>query len=144
MGLGLSVRGTRLAKAYLSIGRRDDALTCARSAVELSTKHHERANQALALEALADITACDDTAGPGDAVDLYARSLALANELGMRPLVAHCRAGLGTLHRRIGSRGESDDHLAAAADRKSTRLNSSHSQISYAVFCLKKKNTVSL
>src|SRR2546427_5116586 len=26
------------------------------------------------------------------------------------------------------------------ADRKSTRLNSSHSQISYAVFCLKKKN----
>src|SRR2546430_7702922 len=28
-----------------------------------------------------------------------------------------------------------------AQDRKSTRLNSSHSQISYAVFCLKKKNT---
>src|SRR5688572_31301917 len=27
-----------------------------------------------------------------------------------------------------------------AEDRKSTRLNSSHSQISYAVFCLKKKN----
>src|SRR2546430_9526689 len=29
-------------------------------------------------------------------------------------------------------------------DRKSTRLNSSHSQISYAVFCLKKKNYVEL
>src|SRR2546430_12369909 len=29
----------------------------------------------------------------------------------------------------------------ARTDRKSTRLNSSHSQISYAVFCLKKKNT---
>src|SRR2546430_12558721 len=29
----------------------------------------------------------------------------------------------------------------AVPDRKSTRLNSSHSQISYAVFCLKKKNT---
>src|SRR5206468_9536959 len=28
----------------------------------------------------------------------------------------------------------------SAADRKSTRLNSSHDQISYAVFCLKKKN----
>src|SRR5688572_32213548 len=28
----------------------------------------------------------------------------------------------------------------STADRKSTRLNSSHSQISYAVFCLKKKN----
>src|SRR5206468_5288228 len=34
--------------------------------------------------------------------------------------------------------------LASAAyrDRKSTRLNSSHDQISYAVFCLKKKNTL--
>src|SRR2546430_13369671 len=30
-----------------------------------------------------------------------------------------------------------------ATDRKSTRLNSSHSQISYAVFCLKKKKTKS-
>src|SRR2546430_13609453 len=30
---------------------------------------------------------------------------------------------------------------AQEQDRKSTRLNSSHSQISYAVFCLKKKNT---
>src|SRR2546430_5792057 len=33
---------------------------------------------------------------------------------------------------------------APAADRKSTRLNSSHSQISYAVFCLKKKMPASL
>src|SRR3712207_8150298 len=29
-------------------------------------------------------------------------------------------------------------------DRKSTRLNSSHANISYAVFCLKKKNTISI
>src|SRR3712207_7418190 len=34
-----------------------------------------------------------------------------------------------------------DDHDAAEwPDRKSTRLNSSHANISYAVFCLKKKN----
>src|SRR2546430_4462820 len=33
-----------------------------------------------------------------------------------------------------------DELCAALSDRKSTRLNSSHSQISYAVFCLKKKN----
>src|SRR2546430_10665382 len=32
----------------------------------------------------------------------------------------------------------------AAQDRKSTRLNSSHSQISYAVFCLKKKNSTTI
>src|SRR2546430_11825930 len=38
-------------------------------------------------------------------------------------------------------RGQVEHEGAAhAEDRKSTRLNSSHSQISYAVFCLKKKN----
>src|SRR5688572_31153561 len=36
-------------------------------------------------------------------------------------------------------RGVVAGHPPAAGDRKSTRLNSSHSQISYAVFCLKKK-----
>src|SRR2546427_6626349 len=35
-----------------------------------------------------------------------------------------------------------DLYAAAMVDRKSTRLNSSHSQISYAVFCLKKKNKI--
>src|SRR2546430_10287271 len=35
-----------------------------------------------------------------------------------------------------------DDHHRPDPDRKSTRLNSSHSQISYAVFCLKKNNIV--
>src|SRR5947199_4960252 len=44
---------------------------------------------------------------------------------------------------RYGSRGRGDPRLAGGAnrgsDRKSTRLNSSHLGISYAVFCLKKK-----
>src|SRR2546430_13410899 len=35
-----------------------------------------------------------------------------------------------------------DDRSAGDQDRKSTRLNSSHSQISYAVFCLKKKKII--
>src|SRR2546430_8846116 len=38
----------------------------------------------------------------------------------------------------IGS-GPAGQRAAIQGDRKSTRLNSSHSQISYAVFCLKKK-----
>src|SRR2546430_10644675 len=45
----------------------------------------------------------------------------------------------GDLFRLVGLEGP-----AAAPDRKSTRLNSSHSQISYAVFCLKKKTQTSL
>src|SRR2546430_5962993 len=39
------------------------------------------------------------------------------------------------------SAGRKHSHHRPWRDRKSTRLNSSHSQISYAVFCLKKKNT---
>src|SRR2546427_6237177 len=43
---------------------------------------------------------------------------------------------------RDGSELEAErETFEALQDRKSTRLNSSHSQISYAVFCLKKKNT---
>src|SRR2546427_3806035 len=38
-----------------------------------------------------------------------------------------------------GPAGVRPGRAARGADRKSTRLNSSHSQISYAVFCLKKK-----
>src|SRR2546430_5812953 len=38
-----------------------------------------------------------------------------------------------------GQRAASGEQRPASRDRKSTRLNSSHSQISYAVFCLKKK-----
>src|SRR2546430_11462749 len=41
-------------------------------------------------------------------------------------------------------RGTREAPRVRAADRKSTRLNSSHSQISYAVFCLKKKKPWSL
>src|SRR2546429_1749900 len=40
---------------------------------------------------------------------------------------------------RNGATSARDEAVAAAIDRKSTRLNSSHGYISYAVFCLKKK-----
>src|SRR2546428_9017087 len=39
------------------------------------------------------------------------------------------------------ARRRATGNMAAHSDRKSTRLNSSHDQISYAVFCLKKKNS---
>src|SRR5690606_39373188 len=46
-------------------------------------------------------------------------------------------AGRSPAHRDLGSRQTAHDRCAE--DRKSTRLNSSHVKISYAVFCLKKK-----
>src|SRR2546430_4212729 len=47
----------------------------------------------------------------------------------------------GDLERHVGIFQEARDGRMAP-DRKSTRLNSSHSQISYAVFCLKKKRII--
>src|SRR2546430_12771874 len=49
------------------------------------------------------------------------------------------RRGLAGERRRRGHHGDASGP-EPVLDRKSTRLNSSHSQISYAVFCLKKKN----
>ena len=40
--------------------------------------------------------------------------MALADELGMRPLLAHCHIGLGKLYRRTGKQQEAKDHLTAA------------------------------
>src|SRR2546430_13666936 len=45
-------------------------------------------------------------------------------------------------HSGRGDYGHGLDGIFANRDRKSTRLNSSHSQISYAVFCLKKKKKI--
>src|SRR5262245_64184080 len=50
----------------------------------------------------------------------------------------HDRAAVGGMDRADHLAG---DGSAVVADRKSTRLNSSHLGISYAVFCLKKKKT---
>src|SRR6478736_7423901 len=62
--------------------------------------------------------------------EIYTLSLHDALPICVGPSVdsSGCRLG--------GHRGQLPDE-----DRKSTRLNSSHSQISYAVFCLKKNNT---
>src|SRR5687768_17931978 len=45
-------------------------------------------------------------------------------------------------HPRLGLAGHLDDLRHVDRDRKSTRLNSSHGYISYAVFCLKKKKAI--
>src|SRR3712207_8150725 len=47
--------------------------------------------------------------------------------------------GGGNARRGLLARGDGGDEPGADGDRKSTRLNSSHANISYAVFCLKKK-----
>src|SRR3712207_8571732 len=57
----------------------------------------------------------------------------------LEPALGHAVGGFG----RQGLSGVvGDDHARQPEDRKSTRLNSSHANISYAVFCLKKKKKI--
>jgi Flp pilus assembly protein TadD len=46
----------------------------------------------------------------------YRQALALANELGMRPLKAHCHLGLGTLYTKIGRQEQARAELSAAIE----------------------------
>src|SRR3712207_7213190 len=58
---------------------------------------------------------------------------------GRRQTLAGDRAALGPRARAVGRADRQTRSGGADEDRKSTRLNSSHAHISYAVFCLKKK-----
>jgi hypothetical protein len=60
---------------------------------------------------------CDvaSAAGVEDAEGYYREALALANELGMRPLVAHCHLGLGKLCRRRGDGTKAHEHLTTTS-----------------------------
>src|SRR5205085_11619493 len=57
-----------------------------------------------------------------------------------RAAASSCRDGENRESRRAAADSARSAGRCRSRDRKSTRLNSSHSQISYAVFCLKKKN----
>src|SRR2546421_767635 len=59
-------------------------------------------------------------------------------EDGIRDLIV---TGVDRKSTRLNSSHDQISYAVFCLDRKSTRLNSSHDQISYAVFCLKKKNT---
>jgi hypothetical protein len=63
---------------------------------------------------LAEVVALHDPVDATTAAMHYTDSLALAEELGMRPLAAHCHLGLGTLYRHRGARHQAGEHLAVA------------------------------
>src|SRR3712207_8611443 len=90
--------------------------------------------------------------GQGDELSLLARYLYLTDKAPVYKYIVVTRARLGYFHGDVSAR-KTRLHVHAypvvthasigqrlrSSDRKSTRLNSSHANISYAVFCLKKK-----
>ena len=106
-GLILLCAGT----TYLSVRRIDEARSHAREALVHTRRIGARASEAHALCLAADVAS---TGGSEDAEGYYREALALASELSMRPLVAHCHLGLGNLYRRTSNRQQAEEHLATA------------------------------
>jgi tetratricopeptide (TPR) repeat protein len=109
---GQSLWTSLLAEGYLRAGRLDEANARALEAAEFARTHNERAHQASALRLLGEIHAHHSAVELAEAY--YHQALTLAEELGMRPLVAHCHLGLGKLYRRMGRRQEAQEHLTTA------------------------------
>lgn len=103
-----------LSEGYLLAGRPDDALPLAQRALELARQHNERGHQAWVLRLLGKIAVHRAPAEAGPAEDHYRQALALADEPGMRPLLAHCHHGLGTLYARVGRREQARAELSYA------------------------------
>jgi hypothetical protein len=95
-------------------GHLDEADRLATRAVEVARAHKERGHEAWAYRLLGEISVCREPAAAEPASNRYHEALVLADELGMRPLGAHCHLGLGKLYRRTGQRQEAQEHLATA------------------------------
>jgi class 3 adenylate cyclase/tetratricopeptide (TPR) repeat protein len=91
-----------LGEAQVLAGRLEEAQSLAEGALAHAREHQERSNQAYALRLLGAIAARREPPESASAETHYRQALALAEELGMRPLQAHCHLGLGTLYVQTG------------------------------------------
>jgi tetratricopeptide (TPR) repeat protein len=91
-----------LGEAQLLAGRLEEAHACAERALGLARERQERSNEAYALRLLGEIAAHRAPSDVDEAAAHYRQALTLAEELGMRPLAAHCHLGLGTLYAQGG------------------------------------------
>ncbi len=101
-----------LARAWLLLGRPDEARRLADRAVESAPCHPGFAAHAVHL--LGDIATYPDRFDAQSAQAHYREALALAEPRGMRPLVAHCHLGLAKLYRQSGMRPDAQEHLTIA------------------------------
>ncbi|MGH9427993.1 MAG: tetratricopeptide repeat protein, partial [Terriglobia bacterium] len=103
-----------LGEAFLLAGRREEANQVTSRGISLARDKKERGYEAWALRLLGEIAAREDPLDIGKAENHYRQALTLAEELGMRPLIAHCHVGLGKLYRRTGNLQQAKVHLANA------------------------------
>jgi tetratricopeptide (TPR) repeat protein len=109
-----SISVAQLGEAHLLADQVEDARACADHAVMLARQRGERGHEAWALRLLGEIASHHDRPDVAAAETHYGAATALASELGMRPLVAHCHLGLGKLYGRTGTREQAQEHLSTA------------------------------
>jgi tetratricopeptide (TPR) repeat protein len=105
-----------LSEAYLLAGRLDEARQRAAQALDHARQYQLRGHQAWALWLLGESTARPASPDGEPAAGHYHQALALAEELGMRPLQAHCHRGLGTLYAQTGQRELARTELSTAIE----------------------------
>ena len=105
-----------LGEAQLLAGRLEEAHALAERALAHARAHQERGNEAYALRLLGVIAARRKPLTSEQAEDYYRQALALTDDLGMRPLQAHCHRGLGTLYAATGQREQARTALMTAID----------------------------
>ena len=110
------LRLVRLVEALVRTGQFESAFPIVAQALELAQEHRERGHEAYALRLLGDIWATRDVPDFDRAEEHYRKSLALAEQLGMRPLQGHGHLGLGRLGLRRGEGEAARAALAAARD----------------------------
>ena len=103
-------------EATLLAGHLEEARQHAARALEISQAQRERGYEAYALRLLGEIAASGDARDAEAAEARYRQALALAEELGRRPLQAHCHRALGTLYAKIGRWEEARAALSAAIE----------------------------
>jgi tetratricopeptide (TPR) repeat protein len=103
-------------EALLLVGRVDEARTLAGRLLESAPTFIGRGYQAHASRLLGEAAACDDPPEAEQAETHYRQALALAEELGMRPLQTHCHLGLGTLYATTGQHEQARAALSAAIE----------------------------
>jgi tetratricopeptide (TPR) repeat protein len=103
-----------LAGAYLLDGRLADATRITQDGLAAARQRGERGVEGQLLRLLGDIAAHPDRVEVDVAEAHYHQALALAEALGLRPLLAHCHLGLGKLDRRTGKGEQAQEHLRTA------------------------------
>jgi len=105
---------THLGEAHLLAGRPEEAHQLAERALARARDCKHQAYEAYALRLYGEIAAQCTPLEVEPAAAAYHQSMALAEELGMRPLLAHCHLGLGSLYAKTGHPEPAHAELAAA------------------------------